>query len=292
MDLKELIAFQTIVQERTFSRAAEKLNYAQSTITNQIQRLEKELGIQLFQRGWEVQLTPAGRIFAAEVDHLIQHWQDTAKLARALQHDEIGSLRIGGIESVIHTVIPDAVRQFQQHKPRVACQITAGNTDMLARELLEEKLDFAICGSPSDASAFYFEPLYEETTILVVDQEHPLCGQQGIFFDNVLDYPMTAGGHTCLYHLQLAKYMSSYRKSPALLNTMTPISLIPQMVRNTLAIGVVLESTPLIPGVQKIDVQMELPSIPVGLLQLRKQHYSPESSVGLLQSIIKKQING
>lgn len=41
MDLKELMAFKTILQEGTFSRAAEKLNYAQSTITNQIQRLEK-----------------------------------------------------------------------------------------------------------------------------------------------------------------------------------------------------------------------------------------------------------
>lgn len=48
MDLKELITFQTILRQGTFSKAAESLHYAQSTITNQIQRLEKELGISLF----------------------------------------------------------------------------------------------------------------------------------------------------------------------------------------------------------------------------------------------------
>lgn len=70
MDLKELITFQTILRQGTFSKAAESLHYAQSTITNQIQRLEKELGISLFYRGWEAELTPAGKIFAEEVDDL------------------------------------------------------------------------------------------------------------------------------------------------------------------------------------------------------------------------------
>ncbi|MGO4496386.1 LysR family transcriptional regulator [Paenibacillus sp. 2RAB27] len=53
------ITFQTILKEGTFSRAAEKLNYAQSTISNQMQRLEKEIGVQLFNRGWDVELTRA-----------------------------------------------------------------------------------------------------------------------------------------------------------------------------------------------------------------------------------------
>ncbi|BBP87892.1 hypothetical protein BsIDN1_15100 [Bacillus safensis] len=74
MDLKELKAFQAIIQEGTFSKAAQKLNYAQSTITNQIKRLEKELGFQLFVRGWEAELTPSGQLFAKEIDQLILHW--------------------------------------------------------------------------------------------------------------------------------------------------------------------------------------------------------------------------
>lgn len=287
MDLKELVAFQTIVQEKTFSRAAEKLNYAQSTITNQIQRLEKELGIQLFKRGWDVQLTPAGQIFAAEVDHLIRHWNNTAELARSLQQDEVGTLRIGGIESAIHRILPDAIRQLQQQKPRITCQITTGNTDRLIEELRNDRLDFAICGSPADASAFYFDPLYEEKIVLVADHTHPLCHSASASFEDILDYPLTAGGPTCLYHLQFAKYLSCYRKSPALIHSVTPISMIPHMLRHTAAVGIVLESTPLIPGIQQLDLKLGLSPIPVGLLQLRQTNYSPESAAGLLQQIIR-----
>ncbi|KEQ24862.1 LysR family transcriptional regulator [Paenibacillus tyrfis] len=290
MDLKELTAFQTIVQEGTFSRAAEKLNYAQSTVTNQIQRLEKELGVQLFKRGWDVQLTSAGRVFATEVDNLIQHWNNVAELARALQHDEIGSLRVGGIESLVDSVISQSVRRFQQQKPRMAYQIITGNTDSLAQSLLHDELDFAICGEPSEPHAFYFEPFYYENTILIADRNHPLCRRSHVSFEDVLDYPLTAGGSTCLYHLQFSKYLSRYRESPLQLNMISRIPAIPNYVKETLAVGVVLESTPLIPEVERIDVELELPHIPIGLLQPRQCNYAAESSVRLLQRIIKEEI--
>lgn len=290
MDLKELAAFQTIVREGTFSRAAEKLNYAQSTITNQIQRLEKELGIQLFNRGWDAQLTSAGRVFATEVDHLIQHWNHVAEMARALQHDEIGSVRVGGIEPLVETVFPDAIRRFQQHKPRMACQIVTANTDSLAQSLLHDELDFAICGEPSEPSAFYFEPIYQEDTIVVADRNHPLCRKKHVPFDQLFDYPITVGGNTCLYHLQFSKHLTQYKKSPLLLNTVNRISAIPYYVKNTLALGVVLESTALIPEVERIDVELELPCIPVGLLQLRQRDYAAESSIRILQRIIVEEM--
>ncbi|MFC5451294.1 LysR family transcriptional regulator [Paenibacillus aestuarii] len=290
MDLKELTAFQTIVQEGTFSRAAEKLNYAQSTITNQIQRLEKELGVQLFKRGWDAQLTSAGRVLATEVDNLIHHWHDVAELAQALEHDEYGCLRIGGIESVVDGGISRSVRRLQQQKPRMAYQILTGNTDALAQLLLQEELDFAICGEPSESTAFYFEPLYHETTMLIADRNHPLCQRSHVAFEDVLDYPLTAGGSTCLYHLQFSKHLSRYQASPLQLNTVSRITAIPQFIQDTKAVGVVLASTPLIPEVARIDVEFVLPHIPIGLLQLRKASYAAGSSVRLLQCMIKEEI--
>jgi len=289
MDLKELTAFQTIVQEGTFSRAAEKLNYAQSTITNQIQRLEKELGVQLFDRRWDVQLTSAGQLFAKEVGNLIRHWNDVAEHARALQHDEVGIVRAGGIESVMDTVMSDSVRRFQQQKPRMACQIVTGNTDSLAKSLLHDELDFAICGEPSDHSAFYFEPVYHERTVLIADLNHPLCQRSQVSFEDILAYPMTIGGNTCLYHLQFANYLSRFRGEPLLVNIMNRIPSIPYYIKQTLAIGVVLESTPLIPEVKQIEVELDLPRIPIGLLQSRRRQYRAESSIHLLQQMIKEE---
>ncbi|REK75176.1 LysR family transcriptional regulator [Paenibacillus paeoniae] len=292
MDLKELTAFQTIVQEGTFSRAAEKLNYAQSTVTNQIQRLEKELGVQLFDRRWDVQLTSAGRLFASQVDNLIRHWNDVAGLARALQHDEVGLVRAGGIESVMETVIADSVRRFQQQKPRMACQIVTGNTDSLAKSLLNDELDFAICGEPSDHTAFYFEPFYHEHTVLIADHNHPLCQRSLVSFEDILAYPIATGGSTCLYHLQFSKYLSRFKGEPLLHHIVNRIPTIPYFLKQTLAIGLVLESTPLIPEVKRIEVKLDLPRIPIGLLQLRHREYAAESSVHMLQSMIKEEFIG
>ncbi|WP_068621407.1 LysR family transcriptional regulator [Paenibacillus tuaregi] len=291
MDLRELTAFQMIVQEGTFSRAAEKLNYAQSTITNQIQRLEKELGVQLFNRGWDVQLTKAGQIFAAEVNKLIQHWNDVSELAKALQNDEIGSIRVGGIESVMDNVISESIRRFQQQKPRMAYQIVTGNTDFLTQSLLRDELDFAICGEPPESSAFYFEPLYHEHTILVADCNHPLCQRSHIPFEDILTYPIITGGSTCLYHLEFSKFLSQYRESPLQLNMITQISAIPHYVIKTPAIGVVLETTPLIPEVRRIDVKVDLADIPIGFLQLRHHDYAAESSIRFLQRLIKEEFD-
>ncbi len=290
MDLKELSAFQMIVQEGTFSRAAEKLNYAQSTITNQIKRLESQLGVQLFKRGWDAQLTSAGRILADEVSNLIQHWNTVTELAKSLQHDEVGNLRIGGIESLTGTVLADSVRRFQHQKPRMACHIIMGNTDQLAQFMLRDELDFAICGEPSDPTAFYFEPLYEEKTIFVTDRNHPLSQSNNVTFEELLHYPIIAGGSTCLYYLQFSKHLAQYKESPLLLNTVNHISAIPYFVQQSLAIGVVLESTPLIPEVKRIIITSELSPTPIGLLHLRGQDYPVQSSVQILQRIIKEEI--
>lgn len=63
MDLKTLKTFQMIVKHGSFIRAADEMNYVQSTVTMQIQKLESELGIQLIERGKKISLTEAGRLF-------------------------------------------------------------------------------------------------------------------------------------------------------------------------------------------------------------------------------------
>ncbi|MFF2018392.1 LysR substrate-binding domain-containing protein [Paenibacillus sp. NPDC058177] len=288
MDLRELTAFHTIIQEGTFAKAAAKLNYAQSTITNQIQRLEKELGLQLFKRGWEAELTDAGVMFASEVDKLIQHWNYAAEQARALQQDEIGTLTIGGLESLAGHVLPVALRQFREHKPRIACNIIIGNTDFLSQALLHKELDFAICGEPADLSSFHFEPLYEEKMSFIVPANHPVAKKADLSFADLLDYPLIVGGHTCLYSLRLSRELSRFDKAP-FLNTVGQISAIPGFVRELDVVGVVLESTNLPEGLVKLEVDMNNSTIPIGLLQLRKDEYLPASR-SLMMDLIREKV--
>lgn len=186
MDLKELTTFQTVLQEGNFSKAAAKLNYAQSTITNQVQRLEKEVGIKLFKRGWDSELTASGRIFAAEIDSLIRHWNYVADQAKALQKEEIGTLRIGGLESLTEQILPKSLLRFMEHKPNVSCHFVIGNTASLSHALLQNQLDFAICGEPVDLSSYHFEPLYQERISFIAGNNHPLAAKMRSLSRNCL----------------------------------------------------------------------------------------------------------
>lgn len=291
LDLKELITFQTILKEGTFSRAAEKLNYAQSTISNQMQRLEKEIGVQLFNRGWDVELTSAGERFALEIDKLIQHWNDVSNLTKALQHDEIGNLHVGGIESAMQKLLPNTMRLFLEQKPRISCQFTMGNTDTLSQSIIKKELDFAICGEPSDSSPFFFEPLYHEKIAIVVDRSHPLLERNRVTFRELLHYPFISGGPTCLYYSQISKLLSHYEVTLPNLHTLNQISAIPHFAKGTLAVGLVLDSTPLIPEVVGIDIAWNEPVIPIGILLLRGQHVAPFSHKQLFLQLLKEVLN-
>ncbi|MGO4695279.1 LysR family transcriptional regulator [Paenibacillus sp. 2TAB26] len=289
MDLKELITFRTIIQEGNFTKAAAKLNYAQSTITNQVQRLEKEMGIQLFKRGWDAELTASGQIFAVEIDKLIQHWNHVTEQAKALQREEIGSLRVGGLASIFEHVLPSSLRQFQELKPKVSCHFVSGNTDSLSRAVLQKQLDFAICGEPTDFSSFSFEPLYNENISFIVANNHPLAERKGIVpFEELLNYQMIVGGNTCLYYLRLAKQYSHYTETP-FLYTVSQISAIPGFVQRIPSVGAVLDSTVLPTNVVKIHVELKDSSIPVGLLQLRNTEYN-SSSKNLFMQYVKEEL--
>lgn len=175
MDLKELITFRTIIQERTFSNAALKLNYAQSTITNQVQRLEKELGIKLFERGWDAELTPSGKIFAEEVDNLIKHWNFVSEQAKFLQKEEIGVLNIGIIETLTVSILPKVLKKFAEYKPNITCNFIVGNTDSLSTALVNNSIDFAVCSSSNSRYNLPFEPIYNEKISFIVTNNHPFA---------------------------------------------------------------------------------------------------------------------
>ncbi|MEJ3717319.1 LysR family transcriptional regulator [Paenibacillus polymyxa] len=288
MDLKELTTFRTIIEEGTFSKAAAKLNYAQSTVTNQIQRLEKELGFQLFKRGWDAELTASGKIYAEEIDELIQHWNFVMDQAKSLKKEEIGTLHIGVIETVATTALPLILRQFRKHKPNITCHFTVGNTDTLSKALVDGTLDFAISGEPHSVPFLHFEPLYHEQIAFIVSRSHPFAAKNGLQLEDLYEYPLIVGGKNCLYHIRLEKELSRFRSMP-FFYTVSQISSIPSFVSTIPSVGVVLSSMPLPEELVTIPFQLTDPNIPIGLLQNNQQSQYLTSARRLFMQLVKEQ---
>ncbi|MCV9950823.1 LysR family transcriptional regulator [Paenibacillus sp. BT-177] len=288
MDLKELTTFRTIIEEGTFSKAAAKLKYAQSTVTNQIQRLEKELGFQLFKRGWDAELTASGKMYAEEVDGLIRHWNFVMDQAKSLKKEEIGTLHIGVIETVATTALPLILRHFREHKPNITCHFTVGNTDALSKAVMDGTLDFAISGEPHSIPSLHFEPLYHEQIAFIVSRSHPFAARSELQLEDLYEYPLIVGGKNCLYHIRLEKELSRFPSMP-FFYTVSQISSIPSFVNTFPSVGVVLSSMPLQKDLVAIPLQLTDPNIPIGLLQNNQHPQYLTSARRLFMQLVKKQ---
>ncbi|MNI61206.1 LysR substrate binding domain protein [compost metagenome] len=126
--------------------------------------------------------------------------------------------------------------------------------------------------------------------VVVADRSHPLFESSKVTFRELLNYPILSGGPTCLYYLQITKLLSRYEATPSNHHTISQISAIPHFVKGTLAVGLVLDSTPLISEVVRIKVALNEPYIPIGILLLRGHHSPPFSHKQLFLQILKNEI--
>ena len=283
MDLKELITFQTILKQGTFSKAAESLHYAQSTITNQIKRLEKELGIDLFYRGWEAELTPGGKIFAEEVEDLINHWNFVAEKAKAIQKEEVGTINIGIIESITN-IVPNILAQFSKEKPKIACNFIVGNTNSLAAALEKNEVDFAICAEIPGRFPYSFDPIYEEQLAFIVSKGHLLAkNNRKHTLKVVCDHPIVTGGKNCIYQLKLEEELLNMPKKP-FSYTVSQLSAIPTFVTSIdSTVGVIVSSIPISDNCIRLDVEISNSDITIGIMKNIRNDYTTSSKQLLIE---------
>lgn len=144
MDLKYLDTFHAIVSEGGFSKAAQKLNYTQSTITFHMGQLEKELGVQLFEKaGRNMVLTKAGEQF-------LPYAEEVLASVRKLEHFQCdveecqGTLRIGAPETLLCFRLPALFKAFHGRAPRVQLRLQSMNSRKVCEALREDTLDIGI----------------------------------------------------------------------------------------------------------------------------------------------------
>ena len=144
MDLKYLQTFRTIVEEGSFSKAAERLNYTQSTITFQIGQLEQDLSVQLFEKiGRRMVLTKAGEQLVCYVDDVLQS-VDRLQNFQGNLADYQGDLRIGVGETLLCYKVPSILKEFHKRAPKARLLIRSMNCYDIRDELISGTLDLGV----------------------------------------------------------------------------------------------------------------------------------------------------
>ena len=144
MDLKYLNTFRTIVEEGSFTKAAGKLNYTQSTITFQIGQLEQELSATLFEKiGRRMALTKAGERLVPYVNEVL----DSVSRLRCFEEDLAlckGDLRVGTAETQLCYRTPAILKEFHRQAPNARLYLRSMNCYEIRNELIEGTLDIGI----------------------------------------------------------------------------------------------------------------------------------------------------
>ena len=156
MDLKYLNTFRAIVNEGSFSEAARKLNYTQSTITFQIGQLEQELSVRLFDKiGRKMVLTKAGEQLIPYVDEVLQSVDRLQTFQNNLSQYQ-GNLHIGVGETLLCYLLPDKLKTFHQSAPNVQLYLQSLNCYEIHDKVLNGSLTW---GSSMKTSAESASPL-------------------------------------------------------------------------------------------------------------------------------------
>ncbi|HDR7632446.1 TPA: LysR family transcriptional regulator [Bacillus mycoides] len=286
MEIKELNTFKMIVEEGTFSLAAKKLNYAQSTVTTHIKKLENELGFLLFERGWDARLTEEGTLFAKEVDNLLMHWDYSISQAQRISNEEKGRVRIGLTESVAKKLMPSILNYLDNEKPYIHCDFVVGNTALLSQLLEQNKIDFAVCGNNKNSSNMNFTPLYNEQIEFIVNNpHHPILHKESIEVFDIVNYPILIGENSCYYYQSVNTFLSENNLSFKRIYNCSALHLIPQMVFGN-AIGIIPKGTILNKGNISFKVKGFDPQMPIGLLiSSKNRNYLSQTKQRLMKLI-------
>ena len=176
MELRQLRYMLAVAEEKSFSRAAEKLYIAQPHLSQFIQKLESQINVKLFDRtSAPIKLTYAGERFARRARQILQLQSDLHQEMKDVAEEKRGRLSLGISPIRGRYVLPLALPAFRSLCPEVEVSLCEGNSAQLEEWLQEGLIDLAIMPLPMKSPAFSHKMLMEEEIMILLPASHRLA---------------------------------------------------------------------------------------------------------------------
>lgn len=196
IDGEALQSFMAVAEEFNFRRAAERLHVDQSALSRRIQKLEAQLGFDLFSRSTrEVRLTEAGRVFYTENLRTLAHIKESIGNARRVAEGKTGLLRIGYMSFAAIDVMPRVVRAFRSLHPDISIQITYVRTQGQKLALARDEIDVGFMIGPLLHQDFATLKVSEEPLVAVLPMTHWLVTRTKVFLRDLAECEIILGDY-------------------------------------------------------------------------------------------------
>jgi DNA-binding transcriptional LysR family regulator len=180
-ELRLLRYFVTVAEERHFGRAAERLHIAQPPLSQQIQKLERQLGTELLDRSRRpIELTDSGTALLEEARLALTHAERAFAAARRAATGQLGQLRIGAMQAAVDGVLPYVMRAHRRQYPDVKLELTELGSIEQVEHLVEHRIDVGFLRGPVDEVPLSVQTLIDDPLVAVVCEDHALAEHQRI----------------------------------------------------------------------------------------------------------------
>lgn len=181
MEFRHLESFLVIAEELHFGRAATRLHLAQPSLSQQLQRLERDVGVELVSRtSHEVRLTPAGEAFRAEAERIVGRAARAVEVAKAAAQGHSGTVSVGFNFPAGLSVLPQTLARLTAEHPKVLAQLWERRSGPQVDALLNDDLDVGfVYGAPRPAQLASRE-LLSLPVVAVVGAQHPWARRESI----------------------------------------------------------------------------------------------------------------
>jgi len=179
MEVHQLRYFRAVARFRSFTRAAEHEHVAQPSLSQQIRKLEGELGARLFNRlGRKITLTPFGERFEEHARRALAELDGAKQEVEELMGLRQGTVWVGAVPTVAPYLLPTILTAFTRRYPGVTLQVHEDLTTSLVERLSNGDLDLALLSLPAGGPELQAEPLLDDRMLLAVSTRHRLWRQR------------------------------------------------------------------------------------------------------------------
>lgn len=193
MEIHQLEYFVATAETSSFSRAAERCNVAQPSLSQQIMKLEKEIGHPLFDRlGRKIALTDVGRQLLPRANAILDELQNIKVGIQIAIQEGYGTLTVGFIPTVAPFVLPRVIRRFSQDFPNATLEVHEGLTGELIQKIIDAELDVGITSLPIRNKLIQTEELLTEPLLVASTQKYNIVSRASLLVKELNGFPFIA----------------------------------------------------------------------------------------------------
>jgi LysR family transcriptional regulator, hydrogen peroxide-inducible genes activator len=241
MELSQLRYVLAVAEAGNFTRAAARSNIAQPSLSQQIIKLERELGHKLFHRlGRKAVPTEAGTAFVERARRILFEVEDATKEMGDSPSFE-RKITVGAIPTLAPYLLPGLIARCRRRHPNLQVNIREDFKSTLLREMLEGELDLALVALPVEEASIQVEVLWKEPLLLAVAKDHPLASRQGVTAADLANETFILLGSSSSLAAQVRRFCGDHHFEPRIGSRCAQVATVKALVATGAGISIIPE---------------------------------------------------